>query len=56
MEVVFDLDTEAAQTSAWKPRVYSALAGYVEPGESAEDTVAREIREEAGIEVDSDSS
>lgn len=38
--------------AAWRPRVYSALAGYVEPGESAEDAVAREIREEAGIEVD----
>ena len=30
---------------------YSVLAGFVEPGESLEDTVRREIREEVGIEV-----
>jgi NAD+ diphosphatase len=30
---------------------YSTLAGFVEPGESLEETVAREIREEVGIEV-----
>ncbi len=37
--------------SSWKPRVYSALAGYVEPGESAEDAVLREVMEETGIRV-----
>lgn len=31
--------------------MYSALAGFVEPGESIEQTVRREIREEVGIEV-----
>jgi NAD+ diphosphatase len=31
---------------------YSTLAGFVEPGESLEDTVRREIMEEVGIEVD----
>lgn len=31
--------------------VFSTLAGFVEVGESLEDTVAREIREEVGIEV-----
>lgn len=30
---------------------YSALAGFVEPGESIEEAVAREIREEAGVVV-----
>jgi len=31
---------------------YSALAGFVEPGESLEGAVVREIREEVGIEVE----
>jgi NAD+ diphosphatase len=31
---------------------YSALAGFVEPGESIEEAVARELEEEAGIEVE----
>lgn len=31
---------------------YSVLAGFVEPGESLEETISREIREEVGIEVD----
>jgi len=35
----------------YPPRRYSALAGFVEPGESIEEAVARELREEAGIEV-----
>jgi NAD+ diphosphatase len=33
------------------PGMYSTLAGFVEPGESLEDAVAREVREESGIEV-----
>jgi NAD+ diphosphatase len=35
----------------WPPGRYSALAGFVEPGESLEEAVVREIREEAGVEV-----
>jgi NAD+ diphosphatase len=35
----------------WPPGRYSALAGFVEPGESLEQAVAREVREEAGVEV-----
>ena len=33
------------------PGIYSTLAGFVEPGESLEDAVAREVREETAIEV-----
>lgn len=33
------------------PRSYSALAGFVEPGESVEDAVRREVFEEAGVRV-----
>ena len=35
----------------WPPGRYSTLAGFVEPGESLEEAVAREVREEAGVEV-----
>lgn len=31
--------------------VYSTLAGFVEPGESLEETVIREVREEVGVEL-----
>jgi NAD+ diphosphatase len=33
------------------PKMYSALAGFVEPGETIEEAVAREIHEEAGVRV-----
>ena len=33
----------------YPPGRYSALAGFVEPGESIEEAVARELKEEAGI-------
>lgn len=37
--------------AAWPARRYSALAGFVEPGESIEEAVAREVLEEAGVRV-----
>ncbi|MWV12477.1 NAD(+) diphosphatase [Pseudomonas sp. R-28-1W-6] len=40
-----------ARSPRFVPGVYSTLAGFVEPGESAEECVVREVREEVGIEV-----
>jgi NAD+ diphosphatase len=37
---------------AWPPGRYSTIAGFVEPGESLEDAVAREVQEETGVIVD----
>lgn len=37
--------------ASWPPRRYSTLAGFVEPGESLEQTVAREVLEESGVHV-----
>ena len=37
---------------AWPAGRYSTIAGFVEPGESLEDAVAREVREETGVVVD----
>jgi NAD+ diphosphatase len=33
----------------WPPRRFSTLAGFVEPGESLEDAVVREVFEESGV-------
>ena len=35
----------------WPQRRYSTLAGFVEPGETLEDAVRREVMEEAGVHV-----
>ena len=37
--------------ASWAPRRWSVLAGFVEPGESLEQTVAREVLEESGVRV-----
>ncbi len=40
-----------ARGKNFPPGMYSNIAGFVEPGESLEETVAREVREEVGVEV-----
>jgi NAD+ diphosphatase len=37
--------------AVWPPGMHSVLAGFVEPGESLEDAVAREVMEEVGLPV-----
>lgn len=40
-----------ARSPRFAPGMYSALAGFVEPGETLEQCVAREVREEVGVRV-----
>jgi len=36
----------------WPPGMYSVVAGFVEPGESLEECVVREVKEETGVTVE----
>ena len=52
--IVLVTDGERAllgRQAAWSPGRYSTIAGFVEPGESLEDAVAREVMEETGVAV-----
>jgi NAD+ diphosphatase len=40
-----------ARNARFPEGMYSCLAGFVEPGETLEETVHREVREEVGVEV-----
>jgi NAD+ diphosphatase len=51
MAVVRDDTILLARSRRFPPGFYSVLAGFVEPGETLEQCVAREVREETGIEV-----
>ena len=41
-----------ARSPGFPPGMYSVLAGFVEPGESIEEAISREVREEVGVEVE----
>jgi NAD+ diphosphatase len=41
-----------ARNARWPHKMYSCLAGFVEPGETLEAAVRREVAEEVGIDVD----
>ena len=49
--VVRDKKILLAHAARFPGAMYSVLAGFVEPGESLEDCVRREVKEEAGLEV-----
>ena len=46
-----DREMLLARNANWPTGLYSTLAGFVEPGESIEQTVHREVEEEVGIKV-----
>lgn len=56
--IVLVTDGERAllgRQASWPPNRYSTIAGFVEPGESLEDAVTREVFEETGVRVASSS-
>jgi len=50
--VIRDNQILLARSNRFPPNRYSVIAGFVEPGETLEDCVRRELQEEVGIEVD----
>ncbi|MXX81370.1 MAG: NAD(+) diphosphatase [Chloroflexi bacterium] len=52
--VVIDTERERCllgRQASWPPGMFSALAGFIDHGESIEDAVRREVAEESGIEA-----
>lgn len=49
--VVHDNDCLLGRQKVWPKGMRSTLAGFLEPGESLEETVIRELQEEAGVEL-----
>ncbi len=51
MSVIRDDRILLARAPRFPPGMYSTLAGFVEPGETLEEAVSREVREEVAIEI-----
>jgi len=46
---VFEGRCMVGRQAAWPAKMFSALAGFLEPGETIEEACARELKEEAGL-------
>ncbi len=51
MMVIYDNKCLLGRSPGFLPGMYSALAGFIEPGETIEEAVRREVYEETGIKV-----